>query len=74
MTAKLQQSMDRILFSNQSGDIAEELFDLLLRATRPGFDLDSTLRLIYPRMDHPKVNHAQYADERQRVLGIQGSA
>lgn len=73
MATKLKRGLDRILFSNQSGDIAEELFDLLLNATKPGFDLDGALRLIYPRMDHPRVSRAQYAVKREQALSIQES-
>lgn len=69
--AGLKKQIKRILFSNQSGDIAEELFDLLLRATKPGFDLDGALRLVYPRMDHPRISRAQYAIKREQALGIQ---
>lgn len=64
----METRINRILFSNESGAIAKELFDLLLCAVKPGFGLDGALRLIYPRMDHPRISRAQYAVKRERVL------
>lgn len=63
-----QESIERILFSNESGTIAEELFDLLLRAAKPGFDLDEALNLLYPKLDHCETSRAQYMVERERAF------
>jgi len=67
----IETSLERILYSNQSGDIAEELFDLLVRAVKPGFDLDDALSVIYPRLDHCDASRAQYIAERGRVLSVE---
>lgn len=68
MATDLEKQVNRILYCNQSGDIAEELFDLLLSAVKPGFDLDGALNLLYPKLDHCETSRAQYTVERQQIL------
>lgn len=68
----LEKSVERILFCNESGAIAEELFDLLLRAVKPDFDLDEALNLLYPKLEHCEASRAQYMVERNRTLETLG--
>lgn len=68
MANELEKRIERILFSNQSGDIAEELFDLLLDVGRPEA-VEAALSLLYPKIDHCESSRAQYITERGQVLG-----
>lgn len=68
MASEIEINLNRILFSNDSGIIAEELFDLLLRAAKPDFDLDEALNLLYPKLEHCELGRAQYMVEREQVL------
>jgi len=73
MMVNLEESLDRILYRNDSGLIARELFDLLLCAVKPGFALDDALTLLYPKLDHCQESQGQYIAERSAVLNGAGN-
>lgn len=72
MPFDLEKCLQRILYSNESAVIAEELIDLLQLAVQPGFvrsnEYDDALERLYLQLDHCRASRRGYVEKRRELV------